>query len=388
MPDSGGATSPLAEPSPWRRRSQSLAAIAVAAAVLVSCSGRHRTATSLPSLPTSTGSAGTTGGTTPGATTEPAAPPGLKPVIRGLIDRNGMPPAGYPINAWVVQVDWSALQPTQGGPIAANNAIDQAIAAVRATNSHGGNMALKLRVYAGINSPDWAKQLGGPPFPVSDSGQSGMSPRFWTPQFSQAYAALQSELAAKYDGVPELREVVISQCTTVFDEPFRRQVPDQASLNAWLAAGYTMAADEACQESEIEAHQVWKMTSSDLALNQFMPVAANQGSQVDLSFPEQVMQYCRQQLGVRCVLENNSLKPKPSANLAKLYLAMQALGPPITFQTASGNKVGDLAAAVKLGAELGAESIELPMSYRSTPPSDLEASLSAAVTQLVHNPAP
>jgi len=363
----------------------------MSASVLPACA-RGRTAKGGFGGVTTTSLAGSPG--PPGSTTstsaagEPPAPPGLKAVIRGLIDRDGQPPSGYPVDAWVVQVDWSALQPAPGGPIAPNNAIDQAIAAARTMNAHGGHVALKLRVYAGINSPDWAKQLGGPPFPVSDSGTSGMAPRFWTSAFTQAYAQLQTELAAKYDAVPELREVVISQCTTVFDEPFRRQVPDQSSLNAWLSAGYTMAADEACQHAEIDAHKVWQMTSSDLALNQFMPVVANQQSHVDLTFPEGVMQYCRQQLGVRCVLENNSLKSHPSPNLSRLYLAMQAAGGPITFQTASQNNVGDLAAAVQLGAQLGAASIELPMSYRNQSPSQLQSSLGGAVSALAQNPAP
>lgn len=364
--------------------------VGLVALLLSSCGGGHHptTAPTPSTTPTTPTGASTSSTGVPGSTTEPGAPPGLKPVIRGLVDRNGMPPNGFPVDAWVVQVDWSALQPTEGGPIAANNAIDQAIAAARAINSHGGHVALKLRVYAGINSPAWAMTLGGPSFPVTDSGQSGRSPRFWTPQFTQAYATLQDELAAKYDGTPEIREVVISQCTTVFDEPFRRQVPNQASLNAWLSAGYTMAADEACQKAEIDAHQVWKMTSSDLTLNQFMPVVANQSHYVDLSFPESIMQYCRQQLGVRCVLENNSLKSQPSKNLGLLYEAMQAMGGPITFQTASNANVGDLKAAVELGAQLGAESIELPMSYRSDSPSQLQSLLAGAVAQMAQNPAP
>jgi len=320
-------------------------------------------------------------------------PPGLKAVIHGLIDRSGMPPAGYPVNAWVVQVDWSALQPQQGGPIAANNAIDMAIAQAQAMNAHGGHVALKLRVYAGINSPPWAMQLGGAPFPVTDasSGVSGMSPRFWTPQFDQAYAALQTALAAKYDNVPEIREVVMSQCTTVFAEPFRRQVTDQASLNAWLSAGYTMAADQACQESEIKAHEVWQKTSSDLTLNPFLPVELGQGTKAappNLAFPISVMQDCREQLGVRCVLENNSLKSDPTAAYSQLYQAMDALGGPITFQTAQTATVGDLPTAVALGAQLGAASIELPASYKNQSPAQLQASLGPAITQLQSNPAP
>jgi len=355
----------------------------IAVVALLTRKKAHHPTTALPPGATSTTAVPPTGSI-------PPAPAGLKAVIHGLIDRNGAPPAGYPISAWVIQVNWADLQPQQGGPITANNGIDKAIAQVRAMNSNGGHMTLKLRVYAGIHSPDWAKQLGGPPFPVTDpTAAGGTAPRFWTPQFSQAYAALQTALAKMYDGVPEIREDVISQCTTVFAEPFRRQVPDSGALQAWLSAGYTMAADEACHHAEIDAHNVWQKTTSDLAVNPWLPVVANQGKAgTDLTFPESVMRYCRQRLGVRCGLENNSLKSNPTAPYQQLYQAMKAIGPPMTFQTSQTATVGDVPTAVALGANLGAASIELPVSYKKSPPSQLLSALGPSLSRLQQNPAP
>src|ERR1700722_17576131 len=60
----------------------------------------------------------------------------LKPVLSGLVDRQGEPPVEYlgVLGGWVVNAKWSDLQPTPGGPIATGNVIDQAIQAVRQLN--------------------------------------------------------------------------------------------------------------------------------------------------------------------------------------------------------------------------------------------------------------
>ena len=65
----------------------------------------------------------------PGSTATPSpAPSDLKPVLKGLLDRSGPPPAAYvpSLAGYVVNVHWSDLQPTQGGGLAAGNAIDRA----------------------------------------------------------------------------------------------------------------------------------------------------------------------------------------------------------------------------------------------------------------------
>src|SRR5205823_4850741 len=65
-------------------------------------------------------------GSSPGTTT-PSGP--LKPVLQGLLDRDGQPPPQYvgtAVRGWVVKAYWKDLQHTTGGPITENNAIDQA----------------------------------------------------------------------------------------------------------------------------------------------------------------------------------------------------------------------------------------------------------------------
>ncbi|MBV9411865.1 MAG: hypothetical protein JO148_09725 [Acidimicrobiia bacterium] len=312
--------------------------------------------------------------------TAPSGP--LKPVLQGLLDRDGQPPAGYipsAVNGWVVKANWKDLQPTAGGPIAANNVIDQAIAA-----AHKLGVGLKLRVYTGINAPDWAKALDGGPVTVVDpqDKQQGTIGRFWTEDFGQAYANLEQKLAAKYDAVPEMREVVISRCTTFFAEPFIRDKGDKGSIANMLGAGFSFAADQTCHREEIDAHKVWLQTHSDVDFSPYQNIEKKGVKSVDEGFTESMMDYCRTNLGARCVLENNSIRTPVQANYAAMYDRIKALGPPISFQTANPNKIGDLLATLQWAAQEGANSVELPGSYTQSPPSTFVAANQA----LVKNP--
>ncbi len=316
----------------------------------------------------------------PGAPRQPpttAAPPdGLKEPIVGLLDRQGEPKAGYELSGWVVKSSWADLQPTAGGPIAEQNEIDDAIVRARELG-----MVLKLRVYAGDEAPEWAKQLGGPPVPLVDpaDGQTFTIGRFWTEPFGRAYADFQGLLAARYDDVAEIRETIVSRCTTVFAEPFIRQTAAAENLTTYAAAGLNDETDLRCFKEQVDAHDVWKRTRSDLAVSPYQSVQAKAAARDegraqrggDLDIPEQVMRYCRERLGPRCVLENNSLRIEPRAQYEELYEVMRGLGRPLAFQTANGDKVGDLAATISRAADLGAASVELPISYRKAPASDL-----------------
>ena len=302
------------------------------------------------------------------STSGPASSGGLKPLIGGLVDRNGPPPGTFlgVVKAYVVSAYWSDLEPDAGGPIAPDNAIDQALATVRGLNaSHPGlDLALKLRVYGGIYAPAWAKSLGGAPVAVTNgqSGTGGTVGPFWTAPFATAWDKFESELAAKYGGVREIREVVIGgRCSTVFDEPFER---NRSSINAFLADGYTVSADEHCIEQEIdEAAKLWPTTRVGMAFNPFQVMTGTPGM-VDEAFTEQMMELCRAQLGARCVLENDSIRSPPQTGAyAQMYAKMKALGPPIAFQTATLAKVGNLSQTLAWAAQQGASSVELPDGY-------------------------
>lgn len=295
----------------------------------------------------------------------------VKPVIRGLIDRQGAPPKQElsAVHAYVVKVNWADLQPTPFGPIAANNAIDQALARVRQPDFAALGMALKLRVFAGIGAPEWAKTLDGPAVPYVDnqpgaSVSGGTIGRFWTANFGRAYADLQNKLAAKYDLVPQIREITVSRCSTIFDEPFVRQFGDKSNVAALLAAGYTSAADKQCIVDSIAEHNVWRHTTSDVDFSPF-PLIADPGGARDLAFPESVMVTCRAELGMRCGLQNNSLSSDKlaSSTFQQLYQRMTALGPTIVLQTASRGRIGDAASVLAAAVTIGANAVELPDGY-------------------------
>ena len=299
----------------------------------------------------------------------------LKPALGGLLDRDGEPPAPYlgvAVHGWVVKAYWKDLQPTAGGPIAANNVIDQAIAAARRLNAANPSLGLglKLRIYAGIYAPDWAKNLAGGPVNVANpqDQQQGTVGRFWTDDFGRAYADLEQKLAAKYDDVPELREVVVSRCTTFFAEPFIRDKGDKGSIANLLGAGFSFTADQSCHHQEIDAHKVWRHTHSDLDFSPYQNIERKGVRSVDEGFTESMMDYCRATLGPRCVLGNNSIRSPVQPGYQPMYDRIKALGPPISFQTANPNKIGDLLATLQWAIGEGANSVELPGSYQQQSP--------------------
>lgn len=320
---------------------------------------------------------GPTRSTSPPSLSPSPSPLDLKPVLAGLLDRNGMPPAAYlgSLAGYVVNVHWSDLQPNPGAAIAPDNAIDHAIAQVDAVNTTDHtHLGLKIRVFAGVFAPEWVKTLGGGPVTISNpqNGATGTVGRFWIDAFAQAYDRLEMLLAAKYDQVPAVREVTISRCTTFYDEPFVRDTSDPATVSALVGAGYTLQADENCQRQEIDSAAVWRHTHADLAFNPYQAIEPGGTTRVDEAFTESMMVYCRHVLGSGCVLENNSLRsPAPGAAYSSMYASMTALGAPIAFQTATATRVGSLPQVLADAVSLGASSVELPAGYESigTPPS-------------------
>ena len=66
------------------------------------------------------------------------------------------------LNGVVANVNWADLQTTPGGPIVHPNQLDSALTAVTSYNtSHANQLEVKLRVYAGIDAPNWAKTIDG-----------------------------------------------------------------------------------------------------------------------------------------------------------------------------------------------------------------------------------
>lgn len=350
------------------------------------------------------GTAWSSFGTTASAQSEP---PLIKAQISGLVDRNKAPATAYQVvvNGYVVSVDWADLQTSRGATITANNAIDQAITYVRKINTAnaGLDMKLKLRVYAGAGAPAWAKNIGGAPFNVCDdnnqkNGSTAAAPncgsvgRFWTTDFGLAYADLQSKLAAKYDNVPEIRETAISRCSTIFAEPFQRQVDDAVSVKAMVNAGLTPVLDQACLKAQIDAHKVWVHTRSSLAVNPFQSLTSAGTASPSIDYSKTIIDYCRQVLGERCVLGNNGFdKPPHNKSIVQIYDYIKGKGKPIYFQTKTFAKNSDLLPTFQSAVGFGAAMVEMPKGYDTayTPAqlSAMDKQLEANASPAVHSPA-
>jgi hypothetical protein len=309
----------------------------------------------------------------------------LTPGLVGLLSRSGVPPSAYRAaeGGYDVQgthddqgnndggdVSWAELQPVAGGPIAPDNAIDQAITDVDAWNAANPTHPelLKVRIVAGIHSPTWADNLGGACYEVTDpnSGESGCSPRFWTQAFSDAYYQFEAELAAKYDGNPAIGEVLMAKNATVYNESLIRQTESPATVTAMLAAGYTTTVDEQEQILDIESlGTYWLHTHVGFAFNPYQtvnPVAE------DEAFTQELIADGRQVLGDQLVIENNSLRQSylgGSGSYQSMYAFMDQVGGPIAFQTSTIGRAGSLAAVLDGAVALSASSVELPSGYEA-----------------------
>jgi hypothetical protein len=269
------------------------------------------------------------------------------------------------MGGWVVNVTWASLQPTSGTAIASDNAIDQAIALIHSTPAYGG-MHLRIRIFAGIDSPSWVDAMSGGSVYIYNSaaGQGGQVPRFWTAPVEAAYAHLQVLLAAEYDTNPVIEDVTISGCMTVFAEPLIREVTDPTSVADLLAAGYTEAADQTCQEDAIAAQGVWTHTHSSIALNPYQAISGSGSVSIDEAFTQTLMAYCHSTLGNRCTLGNDSIRTASlGTQYDQMYSSMKGTGPTLYFQTAQASLVGNLQSTVLWAIGEGANDVELPGGY-------------------------
>jgi hypothetical protein len=310
-----------------------------------------------------------------GQTGAAEVPAELKEPIRGLLDRTKPATGAYEpvVDGFVIRVTWSELQPdpepgTDHGSALDTASIDRALSAV-----HAAGNPVRLRVSGGIHAPQWAKRLGGaePVTWYADGTVIGTVGRFWTSQYGAAYQNLQHRLAERYDDDPRVGDVVISRCTTEFAEPYVRQTGQLSLLRPGLqAAGYTGAADDQCHREEIDAHRVWQRTRSYLAFNPYQRIHEDTWTHsVDTAFTMRMIDHCRQVLGPRCVLGNNSLGPDRPQTYQDMYEYIAAKGGPISLQTATAAKVCGgqhpcPAAAwnmtLDLAVRYGAGAVELP----------------------------
>lgn len=371
----------LTPPRPHRAAAVVLTVLAVLA--LAACSGSPAPPTGVSSSPASpsspTSPSSPPSSSTPSPSSGTAAPGGGKPWVVGVMDRKG-PPAvseltydGKPlVRGFVVPVLWKDVQPT--GPDSFDTTtIDQQLAFARA---HG--LAVRMRVYAGYNSPSWVLERAGSITWQGAAGDPAPSsydiPKFWDSGFQRLFQQFDAKLAAKYDGDPVVREVVPGMCITNFAEPFQRQFSQKVNIATASAQGYSDASDQACLKATVSVFKAdWPTTNLALAFNPYQstvtrPSAADKsdaGAQASIEVPRGIAEYCVAQLGARCVVGNNSMKDvSRGRSYDALYAMLQGLHQPLYIQTASGAKIQDWQVALQNSVDLGAISIELPVGYQ------------------------
>jgi len=311
-----------------------------------------------------------------------AAEPPVKTPIRGLVSMGAyrfVARGGDPVNTLeplnakpgifggiVVIATWKQLQETATSGLADNNAIDRALADVREYNRRNPAkpLAVKLRVWAGFEAPDWAKNLGAGPITVTRDGHDRVLGHFWGPPYRKAWSRFQELLAARYDQEPLIHEVAVTSCMSFTAEPF--VIPgEEPALGVLRAAGLKDEPYRQCLAHAVDDYAPWKTTLVEFPLNPFRATDTRPWKS-DHAFTEQVMRSCRASLGKRCIFDNHNLDANPPENILPIYEAMRRLGPPVEFQTYRETP-GDFEGTIRKGLSLGASSIELWQDFRGFP---------------------
>ena len=325
----------------------------------------------------------------------PASAAAMKPPIQGLVDRQGIPPQPAPTNTpptvadyrakvknFVIDVNWSDIQPN------GSTDFDTSVIDGELSTATSLGMSVRLRVLSGINAPAWAKKLCDTgngtctPLPWTDDASatnlcpnsSCTIPRFWSTAFANAYKGLQQKMSNKYESNATVREVTDTMCSTVYAEPFLLQLADQANVTTLHNAGFDSTKHAACMKTSLDIHaSTWIQTRTGLAFNPYRVLNTDGTLGSELANPSpsntstvenDVMHYCRQVLGSRCVISNYSIYDGRDApgndDYIDLYTLMKNTGPPIAFQTATPPKIGDWKITLDKSVAYGANSIELP----------------------------
>ena len=253
---------------------------------------------------------------------EELATTGVKAELKGLVWTSGAFPSGSQyafVKSRVLKIDWAQLEPSDGH--FDWSAIDAAVA-----DAHARGAALRLRILAGDGAPQFVKAIDG--YTMSDAthgidcskggiavynkydGVGGCVPPFWHTRVLDQYEQLVAALAARYDGTPEIRDVVDSACMTTYAEPFYRAHAESGSnLRLWNA-GLDFTKDRACHTRAVQIHAKYLVhTRTSLAINAWDVIDGSTdhwtpSTQDTLDF---VTQVAEPTLGRRLVLQNNSL---------------------------------------------------------------------------------
>jgi hypothetical protein len=212
----------------------------------------------------------------------------------------------------------------------------------------------RLRIMAGREAPDWAKQLGGGCVPVQGPNSQIPScvPRFWTDAFLDAYQRLMAEVARRYEREPRVLDVVNSACTTTWAEPFIRTGRNRTANLALWNAGLNQESDRGCFERSMEImDRAFRSTRISLATHQVWQLVVGpeaERSGMRPSWPDErvLLNDLRSRYGAKLVVQNNGLGGNEGcgggealATASSMWCWLASLPPPKGFQTEGNRKL-------------------------------------------------
>jgi hypothetical protein len=272
----------------------------------------------------------------------------LKPIGAGLYYTEDPQPGFQAIDHAVVGGPWADFEPRPGdfsGP-----GWERIDAALRDRPDY----KFRLRIMAGREAPEWAKQLGGSCVQVEAPATqiAACVPRFWTDAFVDAYGRFMAEVARRYDREPRILDVVNSACTTTWAEPFIRTGRNRTANLALWEAGLNQASDRRCFERSMELmDQAFRSTRISLATHvAWQLVVGPEGSPSGMrpSWPEEreLLNELRSRYGAKLVVQNNGLGGnegcrggEPLASATSMWCWLATLPPPKGFQTEGSRKL-------------------------------------------------
>jgi len=278
----------------------------------------------------------------------------------------------------VVQLYWKDIQPEEDGPVKKNNDLDAAINWVRDFKTkYGVNLGIKIRLYCGVYSPDWLfKKVGF----VNLEQRQEKIPKFWTGEYIKAFAGVQAKLAAMYDDVPEVREVVDGATGSTTAEAFIRPFAERRTdaVQAFLRSGYTTEADEKAIRASFDAMKAWKKTLVSVCFSNFKKLNSDGTVDEDIDHTIDFVNEFINEFGKQAVVGNNGLRPATGHHgqhwqeggdmyaLANYFKKLhESKDAKIYFQTAKDERIGNLQQAIEDGISYGASYIELPSAPRN-----------------------
>jgi len=311
--------------------------------------------------------------------------PDLKPPCIGLMIRHyrpGEPVPGFMRSA-VLEVGWTELE--------SSDQVFDGPGWGRIEAARRSGLRLRLRIFAGTQSPVFVKKLAGPPISDPEHGtdasatggvaiwnlssrRGGTIPRFWEAVVLDQYEQLMREVARRYDDAPEICEVVASGAMTLYAEPFYRGTRDSGTNARLLAAGLDFARDEAAQRRVIEIHdREFRHTRTSLAINAWDVIETTPPHwRSDFAPTAALVRWARAKMGPKLVLQNNGtgLDADPSAGTTGTnhFAFLQAIDGPKGFQTRTLPRLGGGASGLYQTLDkilsMGGSFAELPAGYQ------------------------